>query len=93
MDKNDHFIVKDGKVIYTPLTEPYREAIEYFHDLYENQLIDKEGFTHDFNVYTARSKRRRKILVHSLDGALLLLQVHNDDFVPMAPLKGADGKQ
>lgn len=94
VDKNDHFIVKDGKVIYTPLTEPYREAIEYFHDLYENQLIDKEGFTHDFNVYTAKIKAPEKNIGAFLGWSLTSTAGPNkDDFVPMAPLKGADGKQ
>ena len=47
-------IVKDDKVLYTAVTEPYKEAIEYFHDLYTKQLIDKEGFTHDFNIFTTK---------------------------------------
>lgn len=94
VDKNDHFIVKDGKVVYTPLTEPYREAIEYFHDLYENQLIDKEGFTHDFNVYTAKIKAPEKNIGAFLGWSLTSTAGPNkDDFVPMAPLKGDDGKQ
>lgn len=94
VDKNDHLIVKEGKVIYTPLTEPYREAIEYFHDLYENQLIDKEGFTHDFNVYTAKIKAPEKNIGAFLGWSLTSTAGPNkDDFVPMAPLKGADGKQ
>lgn len=94
VDKNDHFIVKDGKVIYTPLTEPYRDAIEYFHDLYENQLIDKEGFTHDFNVYTAKIKAPEKNIGAFLGWSLTSTAGPNkEDFIPMAPLKGADGKQ
>lgn len=94
VDKNDHFIVKDGSVIYTPLTEPYKEAIQYFHDLYSEQLIDKEGFTHDFNVYTAKIKAPEKNIGAFLGWSLTSTAGPNkEDFVPMAPLKGADGKQ
>lgn len=94
VDKNDHFIVKDGTVLYTPLTEPYKEAIQYFHELYKEQLIDKEGFTHDFNVYTAKIKSPEKNIGAFLGWSLTSTAGPNkDDFIPMAPLKGPDGKQ
>ena len=94
LDKLDHFIVKDGKVVYTAITEPYKEAIEYFNGLYKDQLVDKEGFTHDFNVFTAKIKAPEKnigaFMAWSLSSSA---GANKDDFIPLAPLKGADGKQ
>lgn len=94
LDKMDHFIVKDGKVIYTAITEPYKEAIEYFHGLYEEQLVDKEGFTHDFSVFTAKLKAPEKNIGSFMAWSLASSTGNNkDDFIAIAPLKGADGKQ
>ena len=42
LDRMNHFIVKDNTVVYTAVTEPYKKAIQYFHDLYKKGLIDKE---------------------------------------------------
>lgn len=94
LDKLDHFIVKDGKVVYTAITESYKEAIEYFNGLYKDQLVDKEGFTHDFNVFTAKIKAPEKNIGSFMAWSLSSSAGANkDDFIPLAPLKGADGKQ
>lgn len=94
LDQPDHFIVKDGKVLYTAITEPYKEAIEYFNGLYRDQLVDKEGFTHDFSVYTSKigspEKNVGAFMAWSLSSSA---GANKDDFIPLAPLKGADGKQ
>lgn len=94
LDDYTHFVVKDGKVVFTPLTESYKEAIKYFNNLYAKGLIDKEGFTHDVNVYVAKIQDPAKIC-----GAFLgwsrnsTAGPNKEDYVAIAPLKGADGKQ
>ncbi|MCI9360426.1 MAG: extracellular solute-binding protein [Hungatella sp.] len=94
LDQLNHFIVKDDKVLYTAVTEPYKEAIEYFHDLYTKQLIDKEGFTHDFNIFTAKLKAPEKNIGSFMAWSLASSTGNNkDDFIAIAPLKGKDGKQ
>lgn len=94
LDDIYHFIIKDGKVIYTPTTEPYKEGISWFGSLYGEGLIDKEVFTHDANVYASKIQDPAKIV-----GAFLgwsgnaTAAANKDDYVAMAPLKDADGKQ
>lgn len=95
LDKLNHFIINDkGEVVFTAVTEPYKEAIEYFHDLYSKGLIDKEGFTHDFNVYIAKIKAS-DLAVGSFVGWSLSSAAgkNKGNFIPLAPLKGKDGKQ
>ncbi|MEG1125811.1 MAG: extracellular solute-binding protein [Oscillospiraceae bacterium] len=94
LDNLTHFVVKDHKVVYTAMTEPYKEAIMYFNGLYKKGLIDKEGFTHDFNVFTAKLKAPEKD-VGSFPGWSLSSSAgaNKDDYVALAPLKGKDGKQ
>lgn len=96
LDNNywNHFIVKDGEVVYTPVTEPYKEAIEWFHSLYEQDLIDPEGFTHDFSVYIAKVSAPEKTVGAFLGWSLSSAAGNNkEDFVPLAPLKGESGEQ
>ncbi len=94
LDDIYHFVIKDGEVIYTPTTEPYKEAISWFHSLYEKGLIDKEVFTHDFNVYVAKIQDPGKIVGMFLGwSGNATAAANKDDYVAMAPLKGPDGKQ
>jgi putative aldouronate transport system substrate-binding protein len=94
LDRMNHFIVKDNTVVYTAVTEPYKKAIQYFHDLYKKGLIDKEGFTHDFNVYIAKIKSPEKIVGSFVGWSLSSAAGNNKpDYVALAPLKGEDGKQ
>lgn len=94
VDNLDHMIVKDGEVVYTAMTEPYKEAIQYFNKLYNEKLIDNEGFTHDFNVYIAKVKAPEKTVGSFVGWSLTSAAGPNkDDYVAMPPLKGKDGKQ
>ncbi len=94
LDNMTHFNVKDGKMVYTAMTEPYKEAIIYFNKLYQEGLIDQEGFTHDFNVFTAKIKAPEKTVGAFPGWSLSSTAGENkDDYIALAPLKGADGKQ
>lgn len=94
LDDFTHFVVEDGKVVYTAMTEPYREAIKYFNGLYSKGLLDKEGFTHDANVYVAKIQDPGKICGGFLGWSRNSTGGPNkDDYVAIAPLKSADGKQ
>lgn len=94
LDDIYHFIVNDGEVIYTPQTEPYKEAISWFHDLYAKGLLDKEAFTHDLNVYFAKIQDPGKIVGAFLGWSCNATAAGNkDDYIPMAPLPDENGKQ
>ncbi len=94
LDDIYHFIVKDGQVVYTPTTEPYKEAISWFHSLYEKGLIDKEVFTHDANVYVSKIQDPNKIVGVFLGWSRSATAAANkEDYVPMAPLVNTNGEQ
>lgn len=94
LDDIYHFVVNDGEVVYTPATEPYKQAISWFHDLYSKGLIDKEVFTHDFNVYVAKIQDPGKIVGMFLGwSGNATAAANKDDYVAMAPLKKTNGEQ
>ena len=94
LDDIYHFIVKDGEVVYTPTTEPYKEAISYFHQLYADGVIDQEVFTHDMSVYCAKIQDPNKIVGMFLGWSRSATATNNkEDYIPLAPLVNSDGKQ
>lgn len=94
LDDIYHFVVNDGEVIYTPMTEPYKEAISWFHSLYEKGLVDKEVFTHDNNVYISKIQDPEKIIGMYLGWSLNVTAGPNkDDYIAMAPLINSNGEQ
>lgn len=94
LDDIYHFIVKDGTVVYTPVTEPFRDAISWFGSLYGQGLIDKEVFTHDANVYASKIQDPAKIVGVFLGwSGNATAAANKEDYVAMAPLKNADGEQ
>lgn len=94
LDDYTHFVIKDGKVIYTAMTDPYKDALKYFNGLYTKGLLDKEGFTHDQNVYVAKVQDPGKICGGFLGWSRNSTGGPNkDDYIAIAPLKDATGKQ
>ncbi|MFA6682056.1 MAG: extracellular solute-binding protein [Sphaerochaeta sp.] len=90
-----HFIVDDnGKVVYTPTTEPYKDAIEWFHSLYSKGLIDREVFTHNANVYVAKIQDPSDIVGMFLGWSRNATAAANkDNYVVMAPLVNINGER
>lgn len=94
LDDIYHFIVNDGNVVYTPQTEPYKEAISWFGSLYKKGLLDQEAFTHDFNVYVAKVQDPSKIVGMFLGwSGNSTAAANKDDYIAMAPLKNSNGEQ
>lgn len=94
LDDIYHFVVNDGEVVYTPSTEPYKEAISWFHSLYGKGLVDKEAFTHDFNIYVAKIQDPGKIVGMFLGwSGNATAAANKDDYVVMAPLVNTNGQR
>jgi putative aldouronate transport system substrate-binding protein len=47
-------IDEEGQVFFTPTTRNYRDYIAYMHELYSEDLIDIEAFTHNSQVYQSK---------------------------------------
>jgi len=52
--KESHRAIEDGKVYYQSATENYKEAMIYFHQWYEEGLIDIEIFSQEDSQYIAK---------------------------------------
>lgn len=50
----DHRAVKDGRVYYQAASEEYKNAIAYYHNWFEEGLIDIEVFSQDSSQYIAK---------------------------------------
>lgn len=87
--------VKDGKPIYMPTTEEYKEGIDWMHKSYQEGLIDQELFTQDESM--AEAKRIGE------DGSLVgvgtgwtpdaVFGPNADEYVQLPALKGPDGER
>lgn len=94
LDDIYHFVVNNGKVVYTPTTDGYRDAMNWFGSLYKKGLIDKEVFTHDANVYASKVQNPEKTVGVFMGWSRNSTAGNNkDDYIPMAPLKSSSGEQ
>ncbi|MGN0906305.1 MAG: hypothetical protein ACI4NM_04095 [Bullifex sp.] len=94
LDDIYHFVVKDGKAVYTPATTEYRDAIEWFHKLYSEGLIDKEVFTHDKNVYVSKIQNPQNIVGMFLGwSASATAAANKGNYILMAPIENVNGEK
>ena len=50
-----HFVnVENQQVVFVPMDERFKEAVQFLHLLFSEGLIDPEVFTHDWNQYFAK---------------------------------------
>jgi len=91
---SDHFVVENGKVVFTADKPEYRDAINYYHKFFAEGLFDQEGFTQDVKQYFAKGKTQEVTL-----GSFMLWNAENmagteraADYVPVPPLEGPGGK-
>lgn len=91
-----HMMVKDGKPVFTPAQEGYKEALKYLNRLYSEGLLDPEMFTMTGDTYSAKCQDENDII-----GAFVGWTLSNsvgferaeEDFIQLAPLKGPQGEQ
>lgn len=89
-DVPDHIAVtNDKKVIWTATQEGYKEAIEWLHKLYEEGLMDPEGFTQDWGTFVSKGKADRYGLFFTWDAANIGSNL--EDYIPLPALTGPTG--
>ncbi|MBM7094978.1 extracellular solute-binding protein [Bacillus sp. H-16] len=89
-DNWDHTVVtNDGEVKLTSADEGYKEAIKFMNELYEEDLLDIEGFEHDWPSYVAKGQEGRYGLYFTWDKGNI--SGMNDSYDLMPPLAGPDG--
>lgn len=87
--------VKDGKPIYMPTTDAYREGIEWMHKAYAEGLIDQELFTQDSSMAEAKRKDQDGSLVGASSGWTpdATFGPNASEYAQLPALKGPDGER
>lgn len=94
VDNEDHWLLDNGKVIFTPINQQYMKAMEFMHRLYIEGLIDKEAFTQDSKGLSAKIVSEPPIVGFFISDTLY--KYFGDDenpYTSMAPVKGTIGWQ
>ncbi len=87
----DHAVVtNEGKVVFTPAEEGYKNAVKYIHELYKEGLIDVEAYTQDWSTYIAKGKDHKYGLYFAWDKSNVTGD--NGSYEVMPPLAGPDGE-
>jgi putative aldouronate transport system substrate-binding protein len=88
-------MISNGKVYYSPLTDKFRQGVEWFAKLYKEGLIDPEYFTMNSDMYYGKaadtSIQRFGFIVDWVPDATL--QGNSKDFITIPPPAGPDGKR
>lgn len=86
---------KDNTLIYYPASEAYKEGIKWLNKLYNDGIIDKEAFTQDDSMLSAK---RQDPNVARVGFEYAWTPDSNfgkwsSEYEVIAPIKGSDGKQ
>ncbi len=91
-DNDDHTVVDDdGNVIFTADKEGYKEAIKYFHEMWDKGLIDTESFEQDWNTYVAKGKEQKYGVYFTWDK--MNITGDNDQYDVLPVLVGPSGEK
>ncbi|MNO35344.1 Lipoprotein LipO precursor [compost metagenome] len=92
---NNNMIIKDGKAIYYPVSEPFKEGLKWENKLYAEGLLDKEVFTQDDTMRSAKFQNPDAPIVGftyqwTPDA---VFGKWSDQYVTIPPIAGPDGKR
>jgi putative aldouronate transport system substrate-binding protein len=93
IDASHHVFIKpDGKLVYAPGTNEYRQALAYFNNLYKEGLIDPEIFTQNAAQLKAKGKEGIGASIVFWYPDLNDGDQSKNEYIINPPLKGKDGK-
>ena len=85
---------ENGEPFFLPITEKYKEAVKWMHNLYRKGLIDPEHFTQNTSMYTSKVQATGGSQVGYIFGwTAATAGINEDEFVPIVPVSGPDGKR
>ncbi|MNB88713.1 Lipoprotein LipO precursor [compost metagenome] len=92
---NNNMLVKDGKAVYYPTSEEYKEGLKWENKLYTEGLLDKELFTQDDTMRSAKFQNPDAPVVGfsyqwTPDA---VFGKWGDQYVTIPPIAGPDGKR
>lgn len=83
----NHFVVEDGKVIYEPITEEWKNAVKELRKFVQDGLWDQEGFTQDGDMYSGKMTSATAIVGSAYTWSSGSFADNSDQYIPLAPLK------
>lgn len=85
--------IVDGEVTYAPVRDEYREALDYFHELWDLGVIDPEAFTQDASMFNGKllSETRVAGMFKCWRGTSWRLSSEDVEYTVLGPLAGPDG--
>ncbi|ANS75715.1 ABC transporter substrate-binding protein [Paenibacillus yonginensis] len=91
----NNMMVKDGKPVYYPITDEYKEALKYANKLYAEGLLDKELFTQDASMTSAKQQNADAPIVGFTNQWTpdAVFGKWSDQYVTIPPIAGPDGKR
>ena len=92
-DNNYMGLNGEGKPVFMPMEENYKEAVKWMHGLWEKGILDPEYFTQDSSMFTSKKQAdggSKVGLIHAWT-ADAEAGVNASQFVPLEALEGYDG--
>lgn len=89
----DHFVVENGKVVFTADKPEYKTAINYLSKFFKEGLFDKEGFTQDPKQYQAKLQDPIGVVGSYYAFNTTAAPERVGDYICIAPLKGPNGQE
>lgn len=98
-NKASRMAMKDGKPVFAPATDEYKEYLLFLNKLFENGLLDREAFTMDNPAYNAKTQTSVPMVgvLSAWSAELVNRPIPGNDptkegiYVYMPPLKGDSG--
>lgn len=92
----NHMMVVDGKLIYVPVQEGYKQGLQYWRDMYADGLLWNQAITVDYNTYVSLNAGENTIygsFIRHVGNSVTQNVDRLYEYGFQQPLKGSDGKQ
>lgn len=90
----NYLMLRDGKVVFAPVDNAYKEGLKLLQKWYGKGLIEQEAFTISPQNFNAKALTSiYGVIFTNIPTSFLSAQQCKEEYVTIAPLKAADGKQ
>ncbi|MDO3409312.1 extracellular solute-binding protein [Saccharibacillus sp. CPCC 101409] len=91
----NNMLVKGGKPVYYPITDEYKEALKWAHEMYKEGLIDPEIFTQDATMTSAKQQNPDAAIVGFTNQWTpdAVFGKWKDQYETIAPIAGPSGER
>lgn len=96
-DAVDKYSIIDGKVVYEPIREEYKNALKFMHKLYAEGLMDNETFTQDKSVWRSKFMNEKgeitigAFVAYDPYVGAINYEIAQREFTYVPPLEGPNG--